>query len=96
MKLTSQRTGNANLLLTINLVAFVVLLNVLLLLLQSDTGKLSANLSALSSEVSSENTGAVLPKGKAGISSLEGLYFFTTTVILPIQPATFVNCLLIR
>ena len=96
MKLTSQRTGNANLLLTINLVAFVVLLNVLLFLLQSDTDRLSSNLSALSSEVNRENTDAVLPKEKAEVSSLEGVYFFTTSIMLPMQPATFVNCLLIR
>lgn len=94
MKLTSQKIGNTNLLLVINLVAFVLLLNVLLFLLQSDVAGLHNSLSALQSDVSPESTSAVLTTKDADASVFEGLCFFTTAVMLPLQPATFFSYLL--
>lgn len=92
MKLTSQRLGNTNLLLVINLLAFVLLLNLLLFFLQSDTRKLSSDLSALRSEVTQQTAKVSPTKIHPPASSLKGVYFFTTSAMLPSQP---INCFVI-
>ncbi|GAB4253869.1 MAG: hypothetical protein Kow0027_19620 [Saprospiraceae bacterium] len=96
MKLTSQGIGNTNLLLAINLVAFVVLLNVLLFLLQSDTNRLSSNLSALSSEVNQETAKAVLTTEKTEVNTVEGVYFLASSAMLPLQPGILISLLTFR
>ncbi|MAT53084.1 MAG: hypothetical protein CMN32_01285 [Saprospirales bacterium] len=96
MKLTSQGIGNTNLLLAINLVAFVVLLNVLLFLLQSDTNRLSSNLSALSSEVNQETAKAVLTTEKTDVNTVEGVYFLASSAMLPLQPGVLISLLTFR
>jgi hypothetical protein len=96
MKLTSQGIGNTNLLLAINLVAFVVLLNVLLFLLQSDTNRLSSNLSALSSEVNQETAKAVLTTEKTDVNTVEGVYFLASSAMLPLQPGILISLLTFR
>lgn len=96
MKLTSQGIGNTNLLLAINLVAFAVLLNVLLFLLQSDTNRLSSNLSALSSELNQETAKAVLTTEKTEVSTVEGVYFLASSAMLPLQPGVLISLLTFR
>ncbi|RMD98945.1 MAG: hypothetical protein D6816_15550 [Bacteroidetes bacterium] len=96
MKLTSQGIGNTNLLLAINLVAFVVLLNVLLFLLQSDTNRLSSNLSALSSELNQETAKAVLTTEKTDVNTVEGVYFLASSAMLPLQPGVLISLLTFR
>lgn len=94
MKLTSQRIGNVSLLLTINLVAFVILVNVLMFSFRTDLKGVNSSLTALSEEVNNKTTDTILPSETSSVSYFESTYFLTSAVQLPAQPAAVIPFLI--
>lgn len=95
MKISSNRIGNTNLLLIVNLVAFVVLLNVLLIALQGDLRHLSSSLDGLQNEVHQQTFNALTTIEKNKDLTQRSVHYPITTFSLPAHPFTFTCFLLL-